>query len=157
MLLAKRLGGIFFMSKFPNTQSRSQAKKEKNFFVSVFLGTLISLAIGMILLVITCLLLLTTEDPAGFTPIFALVILFVTALLSGYISAHTYHENGFFCGLLSGILLVGMLVVLVFAFHCTIRFSLFSICAPAVVIASSLAGIGGVNTKSPRIRHRKKF
>jgi putative membrane protein (TIGR04086 family) len=157
MLLAKRLGGIFFMSKFPNTQSRTQPQKEKNFFVSVFFGTLISLVIGLALLVISCFLGLFTEDPSRLTPIFALAVLFITALLSGYISARTYRENGFFCGLLSGILLVGTLVILIFAFRFTIRFSLFSICAPAVVIASSLAGIGGVNTKAPRTRHKKKF
>ena len=157
MLLAKRLGGIFFMSKFPTVKSHTQPKKEKNFFVSVFLGTCISLAIGLLLLVIACFVGLSTEDPSRFTPIFSLVVLFITALLSGYISARTHRENGFFCGLLSGILLVGILVILVFAFHYTIRFSLFAICAPAVVIASSIAGIGGVNTNTPKPKHKKKI
>ena len=157
MLLAKRLGGIFFMSKFPTVKSRTQPKKEKKFFVSVFLGTLISLAIGLLLLVIACFLGLSTEDPSRFTPIFSLVALFLTALFSGYISARTHRENGFLCGLLSGIFLVGILVIFVFTFRFTIRFSLFAICAPAVVIASSIAGIGGVNTNAPKARHRKKF
>jgi putative membrane protein (TIGR04086 family) len=157
MLLAKRLGGIF-MSKKSTVKNRTQSGKEKSFFVSVFLGTLISLIIGILLLVVSCFAGLSTEDPERLAPIFALVSLFITALLGGYIAARTHKENGLFCGALSGILLIGILVLLVFAFSLSIRISLFGICAPAIIVSSAVAGVCGVSAgKKPKNIHKKKF
>ena len=157
MLLAKRLGGIF-MSKKSTVKNRTQSGKEKSFFVSVFLGTLLSLVIGLLLLVISCFAGLSMEDPEKLAPVFALISLFITALLGGYIAARTHKENGFFCGALSGILLVGILVLLVFAFSLSIKISLLLICAPAVIVSSAVAGVCGVSAgKKPRSVHKKKF
>lgn len=146
------------MSKSRTVKNRTQPKKEKSFFVSVFLGTLVSLAIGLILLVISCFAGLSMENPDQFTPIFALVSLFATALFGGYLSARAHRENGLFCGALSGILLVGILVLLVFAFSFSIKISLFLICAPAVIVCSAVAGVCGVNSgMNKKPKHKKKF
>lgn len=134
-------------------------KKEKSFFVSVFTSTLISLAVGLVLLVASCFLGLSLDDPDKFTPPLALGSLFITALLAGYFSARSHKKSGLLCGAVSGILLTGILVLLAFAFGLSIRLSLFAICAPAIIIFSAIAGICGVGagTAKKKPRHKVKF
>ncbi len=146
------------MSKKTTVKNRTQPKKEKSFFVSVFLGTLFALLIGFLLLILSCFAGLSMEDPDQFTPIFSLVSLFITALSSGYIAARTHRENGLFCGALSGIFLIGILVLLVFAFSLSIKISLFFICAPAIIVSAALAGVCGVSAGTgKKTKHKKKF
>ncbi len=156
MLIAKTLGGIFMPNrKIRKTRSET---KEKSFFVSVFIATLLSLVLGLLLLIPMTLLGLRLEDPDRFTPIFALISLFLTALAGGYTAARIHRENGLLCGALSGILLIGILILLVFAFSLSVRLTLFLTCAPAIVISSAAAGICGVSAgKEKKPKHRKKF
>lgn len=144
------------MSKTPIAQNRLQKGQEKSFFVSVFLGTLSSLFIGILLLLFSCLLCLSMEDPERAIPILALICLLCTSLFSGYLSARAHRENGFLCGLLSGIFLVGILIIFAFAFSFSIRISLFGILSPTLVISSAIAGICGVSAKRKAKNKRKK-
>jgi putative membrane protein (TIGR04086 family) len=146
------------MSKSKAFKGRTQPKHEKSFFVSVFLGTLISLAIGIALLLIACFTGLSMEDPDRLIPIFSLISLFITALLGGYLSARAHRENGLFCGALSGILLIGILVLFVFALSLSIRVSLFLICGPAVIISAAVAGVCGVSADTDKKpKHKRRF
>lgn len=124
----------------------------------MFIGTLISLAVGLLLLVASCFIGLSLDDPDKFTPPLALGSLFITALLSGYLSARKHKKNGLLCGAVSGILLTGIMVLLAFAFSLGIRLSLFAICAPAVVVCAAIAGICGVGSGSvKKPKHKIKF
>lgn len=146
------------MDKTVSGKSRAQNNKEKSFFVSVFIGTLIALAIGLVLLTLSGLLGLSLDDPDKFTAPLALAALFITSLLSGYISARRYGKNGLVCGAMSGILLIGILVLLAFAFGQSIRFPLFAICAPGILICAVIAGICGANAGTvKRPKHKVKF
>ncbi len=144
------------MSKKTTVKNRTQKGKEKSFFVSVFLGTVISLALGLLLLVLSCFAGLSMEDPEKFTPVFSLISLFITALSGGYIAARTHRENGFFCGALSGVFLIGILVLLVFIFSLSIKISLFLICAPAVIVSSAVSGVCGVSAGTTQKHKRSK-
>lgn len=146
------------MDKTTTVKKGARQKNEKSFFVSVFLGTVISLVIGLILLVVTCFLGLSMKDPDKYTPMLSLASLFITALISGYLAARTHRKSGLACGALSGILLVGILVLLAFAFGYGIHISLFAICAPAVIVCSTLSGVVGVGADvQPKKKHKIKF
>ena len=146
------------MDKTLSNKKHAGTKKEKSFFVSVFIGTLIALGAGLLLLLAACFLGLSLDDPEKFTPPLALGSLFITALLAGYLSAHSHKKNGLLCGAVSGILLTGIMVLLAFAFGLGIRLSLFAICAPAVIICAAIAGICGVSSgAAKKPRHKVKF
>ena len=146
------------MDKTLSNRGRTRDKKEKSFFVSVFTSTLIALAVGLLLLIASCFLGLSLDDPDKFTPPLALGSLFITALLAGYLSARSHKKSGLVCGALSGVLLVGILVLLAFAFGLGIRIPLFAICAPASIVVASLAGLCGVGSGSvKKPKHKVKF
>lgn len=146
------------MDKTVSGRKKSAPPKERSFFVSVFVSTAIALTVGFFLLVLICLMGLSLKDPAQYTPRFAIAALFATALLAGYLSARGHGKSGLACGSLSGLLLVGVLVLLAFAFEMRIHISLFMICAPAVMICSSIAGIVGVGAdRTPKKKHKPKF
>jgi len=67
------------MDKTLSNRGRTRDKKEKSFFVSVFTSTLIALAVGLLLLLASCFLGLSLDDPDKFTPPLALGSLFITA------------------------------------------------------------------------------
>ncbi len=153
---SKKARRYLFMKKTKLPKNRTSPEKNKSFFVSVLIGTLIALAVGLLLLVIFTVIGLKLEDPEKFAPILALFSLFLTAVLGGYLSARTHKESGLFCGAASGILLIGILVLLVFACSFSIQLSLFAISAPAVIVLSALSGIGGVNGGRKKKPKRKK-
>ena len=124
------------MDKTLSNRGRTRDKKEKSFFVSVFTSTLIALAVGLLLLLASCFLGLSLDDPDKFS----------------------HKKSGLVCGALSGVLLVGILVLLAFAFGLGIRISLFAICAPAAIVVASLAGLCGVGAGSvKKPKHKVKF
>ncbi len=139
-------------------KGRSQPKKEKSFFVSVFIGAVISLVCGILLLMLSCVPMLSLEDPNRFAPVFGLAALFISAIVGGYLSARTHRKSGLACGALSALLLISVLVLLAFALELKIRTSLFIICAPSLVVCSAIAGICGVGSESsPKPKHKIKF
>ncbi len=144
------------MPKMKMPKNRTAPKTEKSFWGSVLIGTLFALLIGFILLIVSSFIGLRLEDPEAIAPIFALVSLFFTAFSGGYASARIHKESGFVCGAVSGILLIGILVLLVFACSFSIKLSLFLICAPAAVVSSAIAGVCGVNGGKEKKTKRKK-
>ena len=139
-------------------KDRSQPKKEKNFLVSVLIGTAVSLLTGMLLLALSCFPALMMEDPLRFAPAFAIVSLFVSTIFGSHISARTYGKNGLACGALSALLVIAVLVVGAFIFEWKIKTVLFAVCAPALLICAMIAGICGIGTeKTKKPRHKIKF
>ncbi|MBE6665678.1 MAG: TIGR04086 family membrane protein [Ruminococcaceae bacterium] len=124
--------------------SRSQPKKEKSFLFSVCFGAFFSLFLGILLLALFSLPSLKLEDPLRFAPIFALISLFVSSAIGAHLSARFHGKSGLACGVLSSLLLIILLVGLGFLFSLQIKPTLFTICAPSMLIISAIAGICGV-------------
>ncbi|MBR7161671.1 MAG: TIGR04086 family membrane protein [Clostridia bacterium] len=124
--------------------SRSRTKKEKSFIVSVFSGALCSLLFGVLLTALFALPALKLEDPLRFAPVFGLASLFISAAVGAHLSARLHGKSGLACGMLSSLLLILVLVGLSFVFSVQIKPSLFSICAPSLLLLSAVSGILGV-------------
>lgn len=124
--------------------SRSKPKKEKSFLFSVCFGAFFSLALGVVLLTLFSLPALKLEDPTRFVPVFALISLFVSAAVGAHLSARFHGKSGLACGILSSLLLIVILVGLGFLFSLQIKPTLFTICAPSILVISAIAGICGV-------------
>ena len=145
------------MDKTVSGGKRSAPKKERSFFTCVLMSTALALLFGFFLLTLICIVGLTLKDPYQYTPMLAVAALFAAALFAGYFSARRYGKSGLACGAFSGLLLVGTLVLLAFAFEMRIHISLFAICAPAVIICGSIAGIVGVGAESTPKKKRRRF
>jgi putative membrane protein (TIGR04086 family) len=128
----------------PHAPSRSAPKKEKSFVFSVFYGAFFSLFLGVLLLALFSLPALKLEDPLRFAPVFALTALFIAAAVGAYIAARSHGKSGLACGMLSSLVLIMTLVALGFIFSVQIKTSLFSVCAPSLLLVSAVAGICGV-------------
>ena len=135
--------------------SRSPQKKETGFLTAVLIGTVFSLALGMILLALLCIPALALADPLRFAPAFALSALFISAAAGAFLAAKLHGKSGLACGILSALTLVICIVALCFIFSLKIRASLFFICAPALLLVAAFAGLRGVSAPSPKVRHHK--
>ena len=139
-------------------KERSQPKKERSFFVSILIGTVVSLCTGMLLLALSCFPALMMEDPARFAPAFSIVSLFVSTAVGSYLSARTYGKNGLACGAVSALLVIAVLVIGSLILEWKIKTVLFAVCAPALLICAMIAGICGIGTeKTKKPRHKVKF
>ena len=139
-------------------KSRTQPKKEKSFVVSIFIGAASALFCGISFLALACLPMLSLEDPGKFAPALGLASLFISTIIGGYLSARAHRKSGLACGALSALLLISTLVLLAFSIEATISISLFSICAPALIVCAAIAGICGVSAPtSKKPKHKIKF
>lgn len=146
------------MKKTNVFQERKQAKKEKSFFVSVFLGSMITFVSGITLLFISAFPALLLDDPFRYAPVFAIVSLFIAVIIGGYSAAHIHRKSGLACGALSSLFTIGALVIFAFAFGLKIQTMLFAICAPTLIIFASIAGVCGVSTeRTAKPKHKIKF
>ena len=141
------------MKKHP--VSRPSSKKEKGFFVSVLVGAVCSIALGMILLALSCIPALAMEDPLRYAPVFALISLFVSDIVGARVAARLHGKSGLACGMLSSLALILTAVALCFVFSLQIRTPLFMICAPALLLAAAVSGIGGVSHREPKSKKHK--
>lgn len=138
--------------RFP---SHPAPKKETGFLRAVLTGAACSLALGLILLMLSCIPALALPDPLRFAPVFALVCLFVSTAAGAYLAAKLHGKSGLACGLLSSLAFVGVIVSLTFILSLKIRVSLFFICAPLLLITSAVAGVCGVSSPAPK-KHKHK-
>ena len=134
---------------------RRQPKKAMGLIPSVFAGALLSVLLGMLLLVISCFPALALSDPLRFAPVFAIASLFVATAVGAYTAAKLHGKSGLACGVLSTLVLILAIVSAACAFSLKIRFSLFMICAPILLIVSAISGISGVSEKEMK-PHRHK-
>ncbi|MBQ9748686.1 MAG: TIGR04086 family membrane protein [Clostridia bacterium] len=132
-------------------------KKRRQLPVAVCIGTLTGLTAGLLFLVLFTALGLTIQDPDRITPPLAIVALLACALICGYVSARLHGKSGFLCGILSGLMLLGILILTIFACRCVIRITLFAVCAPAVLVCAAVAGVCAVSGKKERPRKKHRF
>ena len=74
---------------------------------SVLLALFVSMATGLLLLVITTSVLLCTKDPDAYRPVMGPVLLYLTALIGGILATALYHKRSpVLCGAAEGLLLL---------------------------------------------------
>ena len=134
---------------------RGQSKKEVGFPTAILAGALVSVLLGMILLALSCIPVLALSDPLRFAPVFALASLFVSAAVGAHTAAKLHGKSGLACGLLSALMLILAIVAAACACALKIRVSLFTVCAPILLIVSAIAGLRGVSEKAPKIHKHK--
>jgi putative membrane protein (TIGR04086 family) len=153
MLIAKTHGGIF-MSVSASSARRAAAGKERSLAVCIPLGVSASLLSGLLLLAVSAAVCLKAKDPDPITTPLALCSLFFGAMTGGHVCARLHGKNRGFCGALSGLFFVALLILIAFATGSALRPALFGICAPCTVLLSAIAG--AVSCRAKRDKGRKR-
>lgn len=134
---------------------RGQTKREIGFPAAVLAGALISVLLGMLLLALSCIPVLSLSDPLRFVPIFALASLFIANAVGARTAARLHGKSGLACGMLSALALILILVTTACILSLKIRLTLFTVCAPALLLTAAVAGISGVSKKAPKVHKHK--
>ena len=134
---------------------RGQSKKTFGFPTAILAGALVSVLLGMVLLALSCIPILALSDPLRFAPVFALASLFISAAVGAHIAAKLHGKSGLACGVLSALVLILVLVLIACILSLKIRMTLFTICAPALLLTAAVAGISGVSEKAPKVHKHK--
>ena len=134
---------------------RGQSKKSVGFLTAILAGALVSVLLGMILLALSCIPVLLLSDPLRFAPVFALASLFISTAVGARTAAKLHGKSGLACGVLSALVLILLLVMIACVLSLKIRMTLFTICAPALLLTSAVTGISGVSEKAPKVHKHK--
>ena len=135
---------------------RGQSKKAVGFPTAILAGALVSLLLGMLLLALSCIPVLALSDPLRFAPAFALASLFIATAVGAHIAAKLHGKSGLACGVLSALLLILLLVTIACILSLKIRMTLFTVCAPALLLTAAVSGIRGVSEKAPKVHKHKR-
>ena len=98
--------------KKPNVKVRSSVKPPPSLLIGILRSALISLGIGVLILLIVCAILLTTEDPGAYASNIAAILPFPCALLCGILSAKQSTLGGLASGALGGVVFCLFLLLL---------------------------------------------
>ena len=142
---------------------KHQTKKDGNALYPtlgkpILLSLPITLAIGMLLLLGSASLLLTTKDPGRYPAVVGPILLYLTALIGGMIAARLAHRRlPLVCGLGHGILLA-LTIALIALFlpqseHASSSIGLAALTHAGVVLASLLGSVLSGRQKRRRRRH----
>ena len=141
-----------------NKTISAKADQEKNLFLCAARGLAVSALTAILASILSCLISLSLDDPDKYTKIFALVSLFIASGIGGHITARARGKNAFLCGLVLGIMIVGLIVTLCLSLTMPINMSLFAICAPSVLVTAILGAITGVGKqKKNKPKKKRKF
>lgn len=100
--------------KKTNAKVRSAVKAPPSTFVGILRAAVISLGCGIVLLLLFCAVLLTTEDPGAYAPLAVTLIPLPAALVCGVLSAGRSSVGGLISGLLGGAVFCLLLFLLGF-------------------------------------------
>ena len=134
---------------------RGQMKKELGFPTAILAGALVSVLLGMLLLALSCIPVLAFSDPLRFAPVFALASLFISTAVGAHTAAKLHGKSGLACGVLSALALILILITVACILSLKIRVTLFTVCAPALLLTAAVAGISGVSEKAPKVHKHK--
>ena len=137
--------------------TRISAKNEqgKNIFICALRGLAISVVSGIILAMLTCLVGLTLDDPDKYAKIFALISLFFSAFIGGFITAREKKSSTLLCGICLSLMISALIVAFSLAFSLSMDLTLFGICAPCLLVACVLGANIGVGISSTKKRKRR--
>ena len=147
-------------TKKPNVKSRSAVKPPTSLIPGLLRAAVISLGCGLVLLLILCGVLLSTDDPGAYAQTVGMLLPFPIAVLCGVLAAKQTSVGGIGAGLLGG----AVLCLLLFALGIVIPSGEGS-AAPAMIsepvragICLLLSAVGGYVTthKKPKTRRRHR-
>ncbi len=147
-------------TKKPNVRSHTAVKPPASLFLGLLRAAVISLGCGLILLLLLCAVLLSTEDPGAYAQTVGTLLPFPIALLCGILAAKQTAIGGIPAGLLGG----AVLCLLLFALGIVIPTSDAAAAPPLLHepiragICLLLSAIGGYFTthKKPKTRRRHR-
>ncbi len=124
---------------------------------SCFAGIMVAFGMSAILLCVFGYICYTRNDPDSLIPILATVTLFVSAFAGGYIAARRMGQSGLLCGLISGGIFVGVIILLSLVLRDeSSRLSFGNILAFLSVLGVSLVGgYFGVPNGKKRKKHKR--
>ncbi|MBQ8403324.1 MAG: TIGR04086 family membrane protein [Clostridia bacterium] len=137
-----------------NKNISAKNEKEKNLFLCAAKGLLAAVICTLLLAVVCCFIGLSMGDPDKYTKIFALVSLFAGAFVGGFATAHEMGRATLFCGVLTGILLIAVMVLAALGFALPLDFGLFGLCAPCVLALAVLGANIGVGSGDKKKKKR---
>ena len=147
-------------TKKPNVRSHTAVKPPASLFLGLLRAAVISLGCGLILLLLLCAVLLSTDDPGAYAQTVGMLLPFPIAILCGILAANQTTVGGIPAGLLGG----AVLCLLLFALGIAIPSGEGS-AAPALIgepvraaVCMLLSAIGGYVTthKKPKTRRRHR-
>ena len=147
-------------TKKPKVKTRSAIKPSASLLCALLRAAVISLGCGLILLLLLCAVLLSTDDPGAYAQTVGTMLPFPIAILCGILAAKQTTVGGIPAGLLGG----AVLCLLLFALGIVIPSGEGS-AAPAMIgepvrvaICMLLSAIGGYVTthKKPKTRRRHR-
>ena len=98
--------------KKSNVKVRSSVQPPPSLLIGILRAPIISLSIGVLILLIVCAVLLTTEDPGAYASSVAAILPFPCALLCGILSAKQSTLGGLASGALGGTVFCLLLLLL---------------------------------------------
>ena len=98
--------------KKSNVKVRSSVQPPPSLLIGILRAAIISLSIGVLILLIVCAVLLTTEDPGAYASSVAAILPFPCALLCGILSAKQSTLGGLASGALGGTVFCLLLLLL---------------------------------------------
>ena len=147
-------------TKKPKVKTRSAIKPPASLLFALLRAAVISLGCGLILLLLLCAVLLSTDDPGAYAQTVGMLLPFPIAILCGVLAAKQTTVGGIPAGLLGG----AVLCLLLFALGIAIPTGEGS-AAPALIgepvraaVCMLLSAIGGYVTthKKPKTRRRHR-
>ena len=133
---------------------RASSVPTRSLTLCIPLGAIASLSIGLAMLAVLSAVCLKLKDPDPITPPLALAALFLSAMAGGRLCARMHGKNGAFCGALSGLFFVALLILIAFAMESALRPALFGVGAPCTVLCSAIAGATACRAKRDKGNRR---
>lgn len=131
-----------------NNMNNDTNNKQFNKHSSLIKGTLIGFFITTIIFFIYGALLTYTDTTEENTQLIVMVTTVISMIISGFISARGFNNNGWLYGMLAGFLYALIIVLIGFCILPTITFtSKFVIIIILSISAGGIGGILGINTK----------
>jgi putative membrane protein (TIGR04086 family) len=136
-----------------------KARVPKGFLPCSLIGALIAIAISAVLAIVFSYILYKTADPTRYLTPVALSVLYVSALLGGFIAVRFNSGSALLCGLVTGVLLIAI----TFIFSLLVKQSLSSdhsamdaIALRATIPVCSIIGAFIGNSKPSSDKKRRK-
>ena len=139
--------------------SSIKTRVPKGFLSCSLVGAVIAIGISAILAIVFSYILYKTPDPTSYLTPIALSVLYISALLGGFISVRLNRGSALLCGLVTGVLLLAVAFILSLPINPSLSADhsiMEAVSLRVVVIICSITGAFiGISKPSPDKKRRK--
>ncbi len=133
----------------------------KGFFRCSLMGTVIAMAIGVLLAIIVAFVIYQTADPTRYITPAALSVLYISSLFGGFAAARFNRGSALLCGLTTGALLLAATFIfsLPISENMSSDYNVINAVAlrAAVLVCSIIGAFIGVSKKKPDKKRKKNY